>query len=56
VREAFVEPVSVGDDLPDMPLFLTDHTYVSIPLEAVYAAAVRRRARVWRDVLTEAAR
>ncbi len=33
---AYVEPVAVGDPLPDMPLFLTAEGYVLCPLEATY--------------------
>ncbi len=33
---AYVEPVAVGDALPDMPLFLTADRYVPVPLEATY--------------------
>ncbi len=36
VRTAYVEPVAVGDPLPDMPLFLYGDTYVSVPLEETY--------------------
>jgi len=36
---AYGEPVSCGEDLPDMPLFLRTETYVSAPLEATYQAA-----------------
>lgn len=35
-RVAYVEPVGVGDLLPDMPLFLKPETYVPTPLEATY--------------------
>lgn len=35
-KEAYVEPVAVGDVLPDMPLFLTDAGHVKVPLEATY--------------------
>lgn len=35
---AYVEPAAVGDRLPDMPLFITRETYVSVPLEATYMA------------------
>ncbi len=38
-REVFLEPVAVGDPLPEMPLFLTSETYVPVPLEATYEAA-----------------
>jgi len=32
----YVEPVAVGDALPDMPIFLTAERYVPCPLEATY--------------------
>lgn len=33
---AYVEPVAVGDGLPDMPLFLTPDRYIACPLETTY--------------------
>jgi hypothetical protein len=33
---AYVEPVAVGDTLPDMPIFLTSSQHVPAPLEATY--------------------
>jgi hypothetical protein len=36
---AYVEPVAVGDVLPDMPLFLRPGYYVPAPLEASYMSA-----------------
>lgn len=36
---AYVEFVGVGDELPDMPLFLKPDVYVQTPLEATYQAA-----------------
>jgi hypothetical protein len=33
---AYVEPIAVGDALPDMPLFLKPGFYVPAPLEATY--------------------
>lgn len=36
---AYVEPVAVGDALPDMPIFLTADRYVLCPLEATYQIA-----------------
>ncbi|MCI0460074.1 MAG: DUF4058 family protein [Gemmataceae bacterium] len=35
-RVAYMEPVAVGDVLPDMPLFLKPEVYVPTPLEATY--------------------
>jgi hypothetical protein len=37
-RTAYVEPVTVGDALPDMPLFLTNDLHVMVPLELTYQA------------------
>jgi hypothetical protein len=36
---AYVEPVAVGDALPNMPLFLNPEQYVNVPLDATYQAA-----------------
>jgi hypothetical protein len=36
---AYVEPVAVGDPLPEMPIFLTANRYVPCPLEATYQTA-----------------
>jgi Protein of unknown function (DUF4058) len=38
---AYVEPVAVGDLLPDMPLFLRAGFYVPVPLEATYQTTWR---------------
>lgn len=55
VPQAFVEPVAVGDVLPEMPLFLTGDVYVPVPLEATYLAAWDAVPAIWRDALTGAA-
>jgi hypothetical protein len=36
---AYIEPVAVGDPLPDMPIFLTPDRYILCPLEATYQTA-----------------
>jgi len=36
ISTAYVEPIAVGDRLPDMPLFLYDELYVNVPLEETY--------------------
>ncbi len=36
VTTAFVEPIAVGQQLPDMPLFLRNNFYINVPLEATY--------------------
>ena len=51
VVEAYVEHMTVGDPLIDMPLFLDTDFYVNIPLEATYQAAYRGVPAFWRDVL-----
>jgi Protein of unknown function (DUF4058) len=48
---AYIEPVAVGDVLPDMPLFLERDGYVPIPLELTYQAAFDVFPRRWRNVL-----
>jgi len=48
---AFVQPVAVGESLPEMPLFLKRETYVQTPLEATYAAAFAAVPRRWREEL-----
>ena len=48
---AYVEPVAIGDSLPDMPLFLRTEAYVDVPLEATYQDAIESVPRRWRNVL-----
>ena len=36
---AYIEPVAVGDTLPDMPVFLTPDRYVPCPLDVTYQTA-----------------
>ena len=38
-QTAYVEPVTIGDALPDMPLFLGDDLHVMVPLEPTYQTA-----------------
>jgi hypothetical protein len=51
IKRAYVEPIAVGDALPDMPLFLEPEGYVNVPLEATYQAAWRGVPQRWRRVL-----
>jgi hypothetical protein len=51
VKTAYVEPVRVGQVLPDMPLFLTGEEYVNVPLETTYQAAWAGVPRWYRDIL-----
>lgn len=48
---AYVEPLSVGHALPDMPLFLTPDHYIYVPLEETYMAAWRGVPQRWRRVI-----
>jgi hypothetical protein len=36
---AYVEPIGVGDAMPDMPLFLFESRHIKVPLEAAYQTA-----------------
>ena len=49
---AFVDPIAVGDVLPDKPLFLNAERYVNVPLEATYTAAWQTFPAEWRNVIT----
>ena len=35
-KAAYVEPIAVGDVMPDMPLFLFEGRHIKVPLEAAY--------------------
>jgi len=48
---AFVEPVAVGDCIPDMPLFLEPGQHVPVPVEATYMRALAAMPARWRSVL-----
>lgn len=55
VKEAFIEPIAVGDVLPDMPLFLEPDRYVPVPLESSYRAAFDAVPKRWQEELQPAA-
>ena len=46
---AYVEPFRVGDELPQMPLFLDTGSYVDTPLVSTYERAFARVPRYWRE-------
>jgi hypothetical protein len=48
---AYIEPVAVGDPLPDMPLFLMPNGWIKVPLEATYRSAYAEVPRRWQRVL-----
>ena len=35
-RTAYIEPVAVGESLPNMPLFLAEGKHILVPLELTY--------------------
>jgi hypothetical protein len=49
--EGYLDPVAVGDRLPEMPLFLTSQIYVPLPLDATYQSAWEAVPSVWQEVL-----
>jgi hypothetical protein len=49
--KAYLEHLSMGGALPDMPLFLQSDRYVSVPLESTYQAAYCGVPAFWREVL-----
>jgi hypothetical protein len=51
VVQAYVQHLSVGDKLPDMPLFLEFGGCVEVPLEQTYRAAFAEVPKRWRDQL-----
>jgi hypothetical protein len=51
ITRAFIEPIAVGDSLPEMPLFLEPNGCVKVPLEATYQTAFDVMPRRWRDEL-----
>ena len=48
----YVDPVAVGDPLPDAPLFLAPGWYVNIPLEMTYAASWEATPKPIRELVT----
>ena len=51
ITRAYIEPVAVGDVLPNMPLFLEPNGCVMVPLEATYQTAFAVLPGRWRRVL-----
>jgi hypothetical protein len=51
---AYLEPVGVGNELPDMPLFLLPEWYVNVPLERTYQETWEATPEPWRRVLEDA--
>jgi hypothetical protein len=51
VPTAYFEPITVGQSLPDMPLFFTPDNYIEVPLENTYQRAWSSVPRRWRAVI-----
>lgn len=51
IFRAYVEPLAVGDPLPDMPLFLRPGRHVKLPLEASYLTTWQHFPQRWKSVL-----
>jgi hypothetical protein len=49
---AFVQPVGVGEELPDMPLFLEPDAWLPVPLAATYSASWDAFPAVLKPLLT----
>jgi len=41
VKVAYIEPLAVGDPIPDMPVFLQPEVHVPVPLESTYQTTWR---------------
>ncbi len=54
IAEAFVQPVAVGEAVPDMPLFLTPDSYVDVPLASTYQTVWEGVPYFWQNALTSA--
>jgi hypothetical protein len=50
---AYLEPVGVGNALPDMPLFLLPEWYISVPLERTYRETWEGVPAPWKRALAE---
>jgi hypothetical protein len=53
IKTAYVEPVAVGDELPALPIFLTDDEYVLAPLEETYQASWAAFPRELKELLEQ---
>ncbi len=46
-----IEPIAVGDELPEMPLFVEPESHILVPLERTYQASFAGIPQRWRRVL-----
>ncbi len=47
----YLEPLAVGEPIPDMPVFLWPGMYIDVPLEKTYMAAWEAVPRRWQKVI-----
>lgn len=50
---AFIEPIGVGDSLPDMPLYVATDGYILVPLQPTYDRAFAAMPRRWGNVFAK---
>ncbi len=50
---AYIEPVAVGDSLPEMPLYVATDGYVLVPLQPTYDRAFAALPPRWANVLEQ---
>jgi hypothetical protein len=50
---SYIQPIAVGDVLPDMPLFIDRGLYVNVPLEETYQAGFQGMAKHYKQQLME---
>jgi hypothetical protein len=50
-KAAYVEPIAVGDVLPDMPVFVAEGMHVKVPLESTYQTAWAACPQALREVV-----
>ena len=48
---AYVQPVAVGDLMPDMPLFLRPGAHIPLPIQSMYDRAFAAIPKRWRKVI-----
>jgi hypothetical protein len=51
--KAFIEPVAVGDTLPDLPLFIAEGRHVPVPMEKTYSDSWQRTPAVTKQVFSQ---
>jgi hypothetical protein len=51
IAHVYIEAITVGEALPDMPLSLDTDLYIQVPLEAAYKTAYAAMPARWREVL-----